>query len=238
VAIATGGKAGKFGWRGQTATLSEFVMGACANELGLEVPGHSQGVDPLDPEYRAKGTDLNQAQCDELTAFVASLARPAQRHATSLKERKTWVEGEQVFASVGCANCHVRQVADVDGLYSDLLLHDMGPDLADPAGANRSSSSGGVAPAYYGGPTDLFASAPPITKRQWRTPPLWGVADSAPYLHDGRAATLTEAIRLHAGEATASVRLFNLLKSVERQKLLAFLGSLSVPSDEDLLAKE
>jgi hypothetical protein len=172
VAIATAGKAGKFGWRGQTATLSEFVMGACANELGLEVPGHPQGVDPLDPEYHAKGTDLTQAQCDDLTAFVASLPRPVQRHPTNLNERKTWDAGEQVFNSVGCANCHIRQVADVDGLYSDLLLHDMGPELADPAGANSSSSSGGVSPAYYGGPADLFAAVPPITKRQWRTPPL------------------------------------------------------------------
>jgi CxxC motif-containing protein (DUF1111 family) len=238
VAIATAAKAGKFGWRGQTATLSEFVMGACANELGLEVPGHPQGVDPLDPQYHVKGTDLNQAECDNLTAFVASLPRPTQRRPTSLTERKTWDGGEQVFSSVGCANCHVRQVANVDGLYSDLLLHDMGPELADPAGANPSSSSGGVSPAYYGGPTDLFATVPPITKRQWRTPPLWGVADSAPYLHDGRAATLTEAIRLHAGEAMASVRLFVMLPSVERQKLLAFLGSLSAPSDEKLLAKE
>jgi CxxC motif-containing protein (DUF1111 family) len=238
VAIATAGKAGKFGWRGQTATLSEFVMGACANELGLEVPGHSQGVDPLDPQYKAKGTDLVQSQCDDLTAFVANLPRPIQRHPTSLNERKTWDAGEQVFNSVGCANCHIRQVADIDGLYSDLLLHDMGPELADPAGANPSSSSGGVSPAYYGGPTDLFATVPPITKRQWRTPPLWGVADSAPYLHDGRAATLTEAIRLHAGEAMGSVRLFVMLPSAERQKLLTFLGSLSAPNEEDLLAKE
>ena len=56
VAVAIGGRAGKFGWRGQTADLKEFVMGACANELGLQVPGHNQGIDPLDPTYRAPGS--------------------------------------------------------------------------------------------------------------------------------------------------------------------------------------
>jgi CxxC motif-containing protein (DUF1111 family) len=144
VAIGTASRPGKFGWRGQTAALSEFVMGACANELGLEVPGHSQGVDPLDPQYHAKGTDLVQAQCDDLTAFVASLPRPVQRHPRGLNERKSWDAGEQVFNSVGCANCHVRQVADVDGLYSDLLPHDMGPELADPARRR----SGGIGSAF------------------------------------------------------------------------------------------
>jgi CxxC motif-containing protein (DUF1111 family) len=238
VAIATGGHAGKFGWRGQTATLSEFVMGACANELGLEVPGHPQGIDPLDPNYKVKGTDLTQGQCEDMTAFVASLPRPAQRRPINIAERKLWDGGEQVFNSVGCATCHVRTVANVEGLYSDLLLHDLGPRLADPAGANSSPSSGGASPAYYGGPTDVFVAVPPITRRQWRTPPLWGVADSGPYLHDGRAATLTEAIQIHAGEATSSVRLFVMLPSTERQKILAFLNSLSAPSAENLVAQE
>jgi CxxC motif-containing protein (DUF1111 family) len=238
VAIATGGHAGKFGWRGQTATLSAFVMGACANELGLEVPGHPQGIDPLDPNYKVKGTDLTQSQCDDMTAFVASLPRPGQHRPISIAERKLRDGGEQVFNSVGCATCHVRTVANVEGLYSDLLLHDLGPRLADPAGANSSPSSGSATPAYYGGPTDVFAAVPPITRRQWRTPPLWGVADSAPYLHDGRAATLTEAIQSHGGEATSSVRFFVMLPSSERQKLLAFLNSLSAPSEENLVAQE
>jgi CxxC motif-containing protein (DUF1111 family) len=238
MALAIGGTAGKFGWRGQTASLKEFVMGACANELGLEVPGHAQGIDPLDPTYHVKGNDLTQEQCNALTAFVASLPRPAQRKPINLAERKLWDGGEQVFNSVGCANCHVRTVANVDGLYSDLLLHDLGPRLEDPAGANPSPSSGGASPAYYGGPTDVFAAVPPITRRQWRTPPLWGVADSAPYLHDGRAATLTEAIQAHGGEATASVRLFVMLPSGERQRLLAFLNSLSAPSEENLVAQK
>ncbi len=236
VAIGTGGRAGRFGWRGQTSSLQEFVMGACANELGLQVPGHPQGLDPLDPKHQLKGDDLTQQQCENIAAFIASLPRPKQRHPANYAELKTWDSGEQVFTSIGCANCHVRTVASVDGLFSDLLLHDLGPKLADPAGANPSSSSGALSPAYYGGPADVFAAVPPITKRQWRTAPLWGVADSAPYLHDGRAATLSEAIRLHDGEAAAAARQFVTLPSAERIKLVAFLGSLAAPSDEALVA--
>ena len=213
-------------------------MGACANELGLQVPGHPQGIDPLDPNYHSEANDLTQQQCDDMAAFVASLPRPVQGHPVSLAERKLWEAGEQVFNSVGCANCHVRKVADVDGLYSDLLLHDMGTELADQAAANPPSSSGSIARAAIARRSTYSPRCRQSCSRQWRTPPLWGVADSAPYLHDGRAATLTEAIRLHAGEAMPSVRLFVMLPSAERQKLLAFLGSLSAPSDEELLAKE
>jgi CxxC motif-containing protein (DUF1111 family) len=238
VAVATGGRAGKFGWRGQTADLKEFVVGACANELGLQVPGHNQGIDPLDPTYRAPGLDLTQEQCDDLAAFVASLPRPQQRAPKNADERDAWQAGEHAFETVGCANCHVRTLGTVEGLYSDLLLHDLGPRLADPAGTNPSSSPGASGAAYYGGPTDVFAQTPPITRRQWRTPPLWGVADSAPYLHDGRAATLEEAIKAHAGEAAISARLFAALRAAEREKLLAFLGSLAAPKETTRLAQD
>jgi CxxC motif-containing protein (DUF1111 family) len=152
VAAARGGSPGKFGWRGQTATLQEFVMGACANELGLEVPGHSQGINPMDPAYRARGLDLTQSQCADLTAFVASLPRPTQRQPKNIDELRLWNAGEQVFNSIGCATCHMRTLDSVDGLYSDLLLHDLGPKLADPAGANPTSGPGAATTAYYGGP--------------------------------------------------------------------------------------
>jgi CxxC motif-containing protein (DUF1111 family) len=66
-------------------------------------------------------------------------------------------------------------------------------------------------------------------RREWRTPPLWGVRDSAPYLHDGRAATLEEAIRAHGGEAEAVVEKFRALTAMERDSLLAFLDTLAAP---------
>lgn len=68
-------------------------------------------------------------------------------------------------------------------------------------------------------------------QREWRTPPLWGIADTAPYLHDGRASTLEEAIRWHGGEAGSSRDKFESLSESEKTNLLAFLCSLQAPDD-------
>ncbi len=65
---------------------------------------------------------------------------------------------------------------------------------------------------------------------EWRTPPLWGVADSGPYLHDGRAATLADAIKLHAGQATSSANRFTSLSDVQQEEVIAFLNTLRAPS--------
>ena len=75
---------------------------------------------------------------------------------------------------------------------------------------------------------------------EWRTPPLWGVADSAPYLHDGRAATLADAIKLHAGQASSSANRFARLSDVQKEELIAFLNTLrapSVPSERSQMVK-
>jgi CxxC motif-containing protein (DUF1111 family) len=65
---------------------------------------------------------------------------------------------------------------------------------------------------------------------EWRTPPLWGVADSAPYMHDGRAQTLEDAIRLHSGQAAFSAIRFNRANQTERDQLISFLKSLRAPA--------
>jgi CxxC motif-containing protein (DUF1111 family) len=70
---------------------------------------------------------------------------------------------------------------------------------------------------------------PTRINQEWRTPPLWGVADSAPYLHDGRAETLLEAISLHGGEAHATRERFLLLPLRDRQAIIAFLKTLVAP---------
>jgi CxxC motif-containing protein (DUF1111 family) len=233
VARATDGRIGRFGWRGQTSSLKQFVMGACANELGLKVPGNEQPLDPLDPEHKSPGLDLEQQQCDELVAFVASLEPPRERRPESREENERWHAGERVFNRVGCADCHAPKLGEVAGIYSDLLLHDMGRELADPAGANppnTSPPSPGSTPQYYGGPTDVFADVPPKTLRQWRTPPLWGVAESAPYLHDGRAATLDDAILAHGGEAALARNRFEGLAAEHRAQLLGYLETLGQPA--------
>src|SRR5262245_21360442 len=131
-------KVGRFGWRGQQERLHDFVLGACANELGLEVPGNSQPIDPLRPKYRPRGLDLTAEQCESLTAFVASLSPPQQ---FKKKHPHQWTDrnhGRELFVSAGCATCHVERVGSVEGIYSDLSLHDMGPGLRDPVLAEAS----------------------------------------------------------------------------------------------------
>src|SRR5262249_2240665 len=73
------GRVGKFGWKAQTATLSDFVQAACANELGLGNPGQAQPKSLKNPTYTPRGLDLTQEQCDQITAFVASLNEPTER---------------------------------------------------------------------------------------------------------------------------------------------------------------
>ena len=66
-------------------------------------------------------------------------------------------------------------------------------------------------------------------QREWRTPPLWGVADSAPYLHDGRASTLDAALRWHAGEASDAAKEYRSLRKEDRDKVIGFLATLRAP---------
>ena len=73
---------------------------------------------------------------------------------------------------------------------------------------------------------------PGVGRREWRTPPLWGVRDSAPYLHDGRAPTLEKAIELHQGDATFAKSQFRALSSAQRFQLLQFLKSLAAPRQD------
>ena len=70
------GKVGRFGWKAQIASLGEFIRAACANELGLEVPGHSQAISPLAPSQKATGLDMSDAECDDLVAYLQDLPAP------------------------------------------------------------------------------------------------------------------------------------------------------------------
>jgi CxxC motif-containing protein (DUF1111 family) len=242
------GRVGRFGWRGQVSTVHDFVQNACTVELGLQLPGRSQAASPVaDPfaevarqfanQPAQAHVDMDASQVTDLMAYVTSLPRPQQikakrTGATSLSHE----EGEVIFSTIGCTACHMPRVGRIDGIYSDLLLHDMGTSLSDaapaiPVSAPRGRSGG------YGGGSNILPTSPgtPITsslaelRREWRTPPLWGVRDSAPYLHDGRAATLEEAIRAHGGEAEGVATKFRELTAMERDSLLAFLDTLAAP---------
>jgi CxxC motif-containing protein (DUF1111 family) len=218
------GKIGHFGWKGQTATLSDFVQGACANELGLGNPGQAQPVSLADAGYRPKGLDLTQQQCDQLTAFVAGLDRPVERLPADPTLEAQGIAGRKVFERMGCADCHVPNLGGVEGLYSDLLMHRMGKDLV---GGSTGYDGQPIPPKPIPDITTSDSFRP--LSDEWRTPPLWGVADSAPYMHDGRAATLEDAIKMHAGQGTAAAARFVNASQREQDQLLAFLRTLRAP---------
>jgi CxxC motif-containing protein (DUF1111 family) len=248
---------GRFGWRGQISTLREFVLAACANELGLETPDHTQPSNPLDVDEplnprdprlparravarevskRSAPLDIDRAQCEDLVSLVSWLPRPQQRLPLEFKEVARVKCGERIFDTIGCAACHKPNLGEVTGLYSDLLLHDLGDGLSDPLAANPAQLPGTIVDtsrpssrsgSYYGDPS--FNPVVGAGQQEWRTPPLWGVRDSAPYLHDGRAPTLATAIALHGGQGTTSRKAFEALATEDQHALLLFLDSLAAP---------
>ncbi|HEV8303514.1 MAG TPA: di-heme oxidoredictase family protein [Gemmatimonadales bacterium] len=206
------GRLGRFGRKALVPTLREFNDGAFAAEMGITSPAVPteetvagrplpDGTDPApDPELSREGTDLADA-------FVRLLAPPAPQRLT--REAR---QGRDAFARIGCARCHVPALHTGDSpvaalrrrevaAYTDLLLHDMGPDLADIC-------LGLATPAEF------------------RTEPLMGVRLMTRFLHDGRASTLEQAIELHAGEGGRSRDLFRALPAADQAALVAFLKTL------------
>jgi RNA polymerase sigma factor (sigma-70 family) len=209
------GAVGRFGRKAQVSRLHEFVRVACAGELGLEVPNHPQAASPLAPAKKAPGLDMTERECDELVAYVRGLPTPLEIDAAGPLGSEAIREGRRLFDTAGCASCHLPALGDIHGIYSDLLLHEMGPDLRDPGNyyVHERLNSPGVA-----------------SLNEWRTPPLWGYRDSGPYLHDGRARNLAEAVALHGGSAEKSRRKFFTLPDEQQEQVEAFLKSLVAPS--------
>jgi CxxC motif-containing protein (DUF1111 family) len=207
-----GPRVGRFGWKAHVVTLRQFTASAYSNEMGITSPDLPTELKPQGgpvvcdtvPDPEDDGTRI-----DAVTRFLVLLA-PLPRPRAQASARA----GRVSFRRMGCEACHTKRlhagrthpVAAVRGkrlpLYSDLLLHDMGPTLGD-----------GIVEGLAG-PNDF------------RTAPLWGVRASAPYLHDGRAATLEEAILLHGGEASAARARFTDLTPTARAALVAFLAGL------------
>jgi len=196
------GRVGRFGWKAQTATLVEFMGEAFRDEIGVTNPMAAHDlVDGCGASIRKP--EMDAAPLTALVAFLNTIDPPAPVAACLAST------GATVFASAGCANCH-KPSYTVPGsnsvltarLYSDLLLHDMGPGLAD--GFQQGSASGA----------------------EFRTAPLWRVSDRVHFLHDGRATSIVDAILLHGGQASVAVAAFNALTPAERQALLAFLNCI------------
>ena len=206
------GRIGRFGRKALVPTLREFNTGAFPVEQGVTDPAAPTeesiggkpipaGVDPLpEPEIAQETVDLTDA-------FVRFSAPPPPRALRGAAKR-----GRDLFARIGCADCHVPTLttgpSHVEALnrkpvhaYTDLLLHDMGPELADICLGEASPS-------------------------EFRTEPLMGLGLSEIFLHDGRARSPEEAVRLHGGEALASRSRFEGLPQDEREALIEFLESL------------
>jgi len=241
------GEIGRFGWRGQVSSLQEFVETACSVELGLNVPGHRQ-AEPVVARQKLEAVaingrqvqpaptfDLTQEQCNSLTTYVENLPAPQVARSASLGQAKSIQQGSVLFEKVGCAVCHVQDVGPAVGIYSDLLLHDMGPNLSDPLPAvpefDEHFTPGSGSAYGQSFRIELVKNITTNIHQEWRTPPLWGVASSAPYLHDGRAMTLEQAIQMHGGEGQRAAEAFRALKPSERAELLNFLGTLAAPDD-------
>jgi CxxC motif-containing protein (DUF1111 family) len=246
---------GWFGARGQVGSLEEFVKSACANEMGLQVAGFPEvELQPLESAQSTKKkpkprprADLTTKEVTSLVSYVASLPKPVQATGDTPEQSRRLADGRAAFSEFGCAECHVPDLGSVRGLYSDMLLHDMGEEMTDVQTAvpelkvNRTvmrvATGGG---GGYGSTVSLrtlvnvsVEEIPSNPEQEWKTPPLWGVRDSYPYWHDGRALTLDAAILLHAGEAAPSRAAYEQAPPSRQQALVSFLESLEAPQTAD-----
>jgi CxxC motif-containing protein (DUF1111 family) len=209
------GRLGKFGWKAQFATLQEFVAAACANEIGLGNPVMPQARPMACRGEPATENDLNPEQFQALVAFVDTLPRPIEVVPDVAGQRERAGRGQRLFDQIGCAICHIPDMGGVRGVYSDFLLHRI--DDPDASAGNYGDASPVPLPEDHPRPDE------------WKTPPLWGVADSAPYFHDGSCSTLEQAILRHRGDAKNVLLLYEHLSADDRADLIAFLKTLRAP---------
>ena len=213
---------GRFGWKANQPSTLQQTAGAFVGDIGITsalfrsgtctptMTACNEATSGADPDF-----ELSDQAWHAVGFYMRSLAVPARRALTD----RVALQGELLFTKFGCASCHRTTLhtgpADVDALanqtihpYTDLLLHDMGPDLADDR------------PDYQ------------ATGSQWRTPPLWGlgllqkVNQHSFMLHDARARGFAEAILWHGGEGAKARENFRLAAASEREALLKFLESL------------
>lgn len=211
---------GRFGWKATQATVLDQTAAAFVNDIGITSPLFVD--EALTATQRQKlaslltEPEIDQHGLERVAFYARTLAVPQQRD----RDREDVVAGRTQFVAFGCAKCHVREhvtgeVPFHPGFanlriepFTDLLLHDLGPDLADQ------KRDGEALPS------------------EWRTPPLWGLAlvetvnGHLRLLHDGRARGFAEAILWHGGEGEAARECFRNAPATQRSELLAFLKSL------------
>ncbi|QGZ42857.1 c-type cytochrome [Pseudoduganella flava] len=229
---------GRFGWKAAKSTLRHQSAEALLLDMSVTstmYPNRACAAGPAACAGGGKQAGISAADLESISRYLALVAVPAQRSLPSgfpkgvapLDELRvdpaSVTAGSKLFQSMRCSACHTVEMKTGSGHlfaelrnqtirpHTDLLLHDMGADLAD--GLKEGQASGTM----------------------WRTAPLWGIGYTekvlgkglqAGYLHDGRARNLTEAIMWHGGEAQRSRERFANLSKAERDALLAYLGSL------------
>ena len=211
---------GRFGWKANQPSVEQQTAGAFLGDLGI--------TSSLFPDENCTETQANcvaapnggspeigAERLAKVVLYTQTLAVPAMRDINDTQV----LQGARLFNQAGCAACHTPQHTtgphELEAVsnqtvypYTDLLLHDMGTELAD-------------------GRPDFDASG-----QEWRTPPLWGIGlvetvnGHTMFLHDGRARNLTEAILWHGGEGAASRDAFKAMTKEERDALIRFLESL------------
>lgn len=211
---------GRFGWKANVPTVEQQNAAAFNGDIGITNPIFDDQDCPDGQRQCKRAPDggkreLDAMKLERVTSYARTLAVPARRKVDDPAARA----GEGTFTSLGCDACHRPELKTAGSEfaaltdqaihpYTDLLLHDMGPGLAD------------------GRPDGL------ATGTEWRTAPLWGIGlvqsvnRHTRFMHDGRARNLEEAILWHGGEAAASMKRFRKLPRDERQNLIAFLRSL------------
>jgi CxxC motif-containing protein (DUF1111 family) len=221
-------RVGRFGWKGQHASLQSFSADAYLNEMGITSPlfpqeNSSSGTDVAYPKAYDPVRDPEDDGGDVLrfADFMRATKAPARGPITPAV-----TAGQQVFARIGCEACHTASITtapagtSINGgtmqvptalgnkvihPYSDFLLHNIG--------------SGDGIPVLPG-------TAYAATASQIRTAPLWGLRTRNRLMHDGLSFTLGEAIRRHGGQASGARTQYNGLGATDRSNLLAFLNSL------------
>ncbi len=212
---------GRFGWKANQPGIRQQIAAAFHGDMGVTSPLYpAQNCPPVQVHCKSAPPgdrpELYADEFDDISFWARALDAPPQRDAHRPEVR----QGGQLFTRIGCADCHRPTMKTgarapfpalankVFHAYTDLLLHDMGPGLADGR------------PDFRAGPQD------------WRTPPLWGIGlsgqvnGSTNLLHDGRARSVQEAILWHGGEAGAARDAFARLDSGQRAALIAFVNSL------------
>ncbi len=192
-------KIGRFGLKASQASITEFVLTALNREVGVSLQHQA------DPGYAY----ITEDEVLDLTAFVRFLSAPRRSRPITESSKK----GGNVFIQLGCSSCHrqsytvtaswLNNGAETEIMpYTDLAIHDMGPSLKGGVAEGKASDS------------------------EWRTAPLWGISSlGPPYLHDGRATTVEEAIILHGGEAELSRQKYVTVNQRDREALLAYLDT-------------